>query len=174
MTDAATFPGNPWSLPAEPTLTRTDLTVLMAQVGQTLASEPLGVQDMVERITQAAAETVPGAQNASIAVLTADGDLEVLAETDPVASRINDLQGRFRQGPRFDAAKAGQRWVSRDLAVDDRWPLLGPALAELGLRSLLTTAIASEPQVVVLNLFSVLPDAFDPDDISTIPGLGIA
>ena len=33
------------------------------------------------------------------------------------------------------------------------------------MRSLLTTVIASEPQVVVLNLFADMPDAFDPDDI---------
>ena len=111
MTDTAAFPDNSWSLLTEPTFTSIDLTVLMAHVGETLASQPLGLQDMVERITQAAAETVPGAQHASIAVLTAEGDLRVLAETDPIASRINELQVRFRQGPRFDAAIAGQRWV---------------------------------------------------------------
>lgn len=148
-----------------PPVSRAELSVLMAQVGQSLASEPLGVQDMVDRITSAAADTVPGAEQASIALLTVDGDLEVLAETDPVASEINDLQTGYRQGPRFDAAKAGQRWVSDDLRSDDRWPLLGPAIAALGINSLLTTVIASEPQRVVLNLFSSELEAFDPDDI---------
>jgi len=137
----------------------------MAQVGQTLASEPLDVEAMVERITLAAADAVPGAEHASIAQLTVDGELEVLAQSDPIASKINELQIQLRQGPRFDTAKAGQRWVSGDLENDDRWPELGPAVAELGIRSMLTTAIASEPKRVVLNLFSTRLDAFDPDDV---------
>jgi len=149
----------------EPTLSRAELSLLMAQVGQSLASEPLGVQDMVDRITAAAADTVPGAEQASIALLTVAGDLQVLAQTASVATQINDLQTALRQGPRFDAAKAGQRWVSGDLRGDDRWPLLGPAIADLGINSLLTTVIASEPHRVVLNLFSADFEAFDPDDI---------
>jgi len=166
----STFPYDAASqLPAEPapepTLSRSELTTLMAQIGQTLASEPLEVEAMVDRITTAAADSVPGAEHASIAQLSIEGDLEVLAETDPIASTINELQIRLRQGPRFDTAKAGQRWVSGDLANDDRWPELGPAVAELGIRSMLTTAIASEPKRVVLNLFSTRRDAFDPDDI---------
>jgi hypothetical protein len=148
----------------ERSLSRADLTTLMAQVGQALA-EPIGVDDMVERITHAASDTVIGAEYASITLLTVDGDLQILAETHPIASEINELQRGYRQGPRFDAVKAGQRWVSGDLGADDRWPLLGPALVRIGIRSMMSTAILSEPQRIVLNLFSRRTDAFDPDDV---------
>jgi len=147
-------------------VSRADLTALMTRIGRSLAAEPLRTQDLVERITWAAAETVPGAEHASIAVLTSDGHLPLLAYTDPVAAKINDLQTELRQGPRFDTDTAGQGWMSGDIAADGRWPLLGPAIAELGVRSLLSTAIASEPQRVVLNLFSSRRDAFKPHDVA--------
>lgn len=155
----------PVNVPGE-LVSRAEVTALMTNIGRSLAAEPLGTKDLVDRITWAAAESVPGAEAASIAVLTPDGELQLLASTDPIAAKINDLQSELRQGPRFDTATAGQRWVSGDIAVDGRWPLLAPAIAALGVRSLFTTAIALEPQRVVLNLFSSRLDAFAPDDLT--------
>ncbi|MFD1858440.1 ANTAR domain-containing protein [Aeromicrobium camelliae] len=57
--------------------------------------------------------------------------------------------------------------VSDDISVDERWPAWGPAVAELGIRSVVSVRLETpERRYGSRNLFSEHPKAFDDDDLA--------
>lgn len=91
--------------------------------------------DSLELLTAAACETVPGADYASITVVSANGQVETLAPTDPLLVTADQLQAELREGPCFDAATEDAMFIAEDLAHDQRWPNYGPKAAALGIGS---------------------------------------
>jgi GAF domain-containing protein len=125
---------------------------------------------VLERVVFAAREIVAGADLVSVTLRTPDGAFHTPVETDPVASKLDQLQYEYGEGACVEAARASgpAAAFSDDLAADGRWPRFGPAAAELGFSSLVSTALlpdASSPQLSgALNVYSRRPHGFTQAD----------
>jgi hypothetical protein len=125
------------------------------------------VADALAHVTRAAVEILPDADLVSVTLRSRDGHLHTPVETDPLGTELDTLQDRHAEGPCFDAAHSpGPAYRhSGDLANELAWPRFGPAAAELGFRSALSTALLPEgrpPQMTgALNIFSRKTDALD-------------
>jgi GAF domain-containing protein len=106
---------------------------------------------VLERVVHAALEVVPGADLVSITLRSPDGAFHTPVESHPVASELDQLQYQLQEGACVEAARPDGPAMAAcdDLAADTRWPRFGPAAAELGYRSLVSTAL--------------LPDAVSPE-----------
>lgn len=128
------------------------------------------VAAVLERVVFAARDIVPGADLVSVTLRSEDGVFHTPVETEQVASDLDQLQYRFGEGACVEAAKATgpAMAVSDDLATDPRWPRFGPAAAELGFRSLVSTALLPDAQVPrpsgALNVYSRHPHGIQPAD----------
>ena len=128
------------------------------------------VADALAHVTEAAAEIMPGADVVSLTLRARDGHLHTPVATAPVGIELDELQDRHDEGPCLDAARVpGPAYrYSSDLGADPEWPSFGPAAAELGFHSVLSTALLPEGRLSgALNIFSrkrgVLGDEADRD-----------
>jgi hypothetical protein len=121
------------------------------------------VADVMEQVAQAAFAVLPDADVVSLTLRSGDGQLHTPVGTGSVAVALDELQNRYGQGPCLDAArKEGLAYThSGDLATEPNWPRFGPAAAELGYLSVLSTALvpdARPPRMSgALNIFSRKP-----------------
>ena len=98
-------------------------------------------------------DLVPEADRVSLTVRTPRGH-RTLASTDALAQEADSLQHLLGEGPGLSVADAG--WLrSGDIRADARWPAWGVQADELGLRSLLSVAVAEhEEPLGALTLYS--------------------
>lgn len=97
-----------------------------------LLRAPMDLVQTLNQILAGALEAVPGIDQASISMITADG-IETLAPTDPRVTQADQIQYQLKQGPCLEAALATDLVVQvDDLATDLRWPDYGPKAAALG------------------------------------------
>ncbi|WP_410608169.1 GAF and ANTAR domain-containing protein [Amycolatopsis sp. lyj-109] len=117
-----------------------------AQLTSSLLAAPT-LEDVLQRVLDATTVMVPAADLASFTLLDADGHFHTPAETDEVATELDRLQYRFREGPCVEAATPGGPAVAiaPELATEPRWPRWAPAAAELGMGSVVSTALISGP-----------------------------
>ena len=117
-----------------------------AQLASNLLAAPT-VEEVLRRVLEATTVMVPSADLASFTLLDADGRFHTPAETDEVAIELDRLQYRFREGPCVESADPGGPAVAiaPDLTAEPRWPRWAPAATELGLGSVLSTALISGP-----------------------------
>lgn len=121
------------------------------------------VADALSHVARAAAEILPNADLVSVTLRSRDGRLHTPIETDPLGTELDELQDRYEEGPCLEAARSpGPAYRhSGDLAKESAWPRLGPAAAERGFRSVLSTALLPEgrpPHMSgALNVFSHEP-----------------
>jgi GAF domain-containing protein len=142
------------------------ITQVMSELARAM-QQPRDVASSLEALTACAAESIEGADYASVTVRHRDGRLETLAPTDSIARRVDLLQFELSEGPCYDAVEATSVTVSEDMAGDTRWPAYGPRVAALGLRSQMGIRLASDDGWrVALNLYARRPGAFDGDSIS--------
>lgn len=124
------------------------------------------VGSVLQRVVFAARDIVSGVDLVSVTLRGLDGAFHTPVETDPVASKLDQLQYAYGEGACVEAARATGPGAafSDDLAVDTRWPRFGPAAADLGFRSLVSTALlpnAMEPRLSgALNVYSRRPHGF--------------
>ena len=118
------------------------------------------VLDLVMRATQA---IIPDADLVSITLRSSDGRLHTPLETDPLGTELDRLQNIHGEGPCLDAArKDGMAYThSGGLATSPDWPRFGPAAAERGYLSVLSTALvpdAEPPRLSgAMNIFARKP-----------------
>jgi hypothetical protein len=142
-----------------------DLDRAMASMAQALSGR-VDVDSSLDRIVRAAAETVPGADEASITVRHADGHLETTAATSDLVVLADELQYELREGPCYDAVTGNDHVsYSRDLARDTQWPNFGPRVAQLGLLSQMALRLVTVGHSATgLNLYSQTRRAFEDHD----------
>lgn len=118
------------------------------------------VAEVLTQVVHATSLVIPDAQLVSMTLRDDNGQLHTPVETDPVGSKLDDLQNTYREGPCFDAARhPSLTYVhSPDLRSDPRWPLFGPDAADRGYLSVLSTALLPEvtpPRLSgALNIYS--------------------
>ena len=124
-----------------------DLTGLVME----LADFP-GLDKSVERITETA-RWLFEADDAGITVIRGKR-LETIGPTQLIALQADELQYHWREGPCVDAATEQQLVISDDPAEDARWPRWGPAISDLGIRSVAAVDLMTENRRFgALNLY---------------------
>ncbi|GAA2852100.1 GAF and ANTAR domain-containing protein [Pseudonocardia halophobica] len=127
------------------------------------------VQDVLDRIAQAAVRVVNGADIVSVSLRSQDGTIDTPATTDPVGVRLDELQNEFDEGPCLDASRIPGIGIafSEDLAAGKEFPKWGPAAAELGVGSALAVGLfpaQDPPRIGSLNLYSRRPGGLEQAD----------
>jgi GAF domain-containing protein len=112
-------------------------------------------------LVTSAAANIPGVDFASITVHSTDRASMTLAATDQVATDLDELQYRLREGPCY-AAVTEQRFVlANDLATGDSYRDYGPRANERGVRAQAAIQLSHGGEVAGLNLYSRTCNAFD-------------
>ena len=116
------------------------------------------VRGVLQRVVDAARAVVPGADLASVTLRSGRG-FQTPVETDPLASRLDEIQYRLDHGPCVEATRKvglGLTYCA-DLGAGDRFGPFGPAAAELGVHSVLAVGLFPDgdgPRLGALNLYS--------------------
>jgi ANTAR domain len=124
----------------------------------------VSVDETLPRITASAVSNVPGAEYASISIRRVDGLIETLASTGRLALEADLVQYRLKEGPCYETVTGGPTLTSGRLGSDSRWPLYGPEVARLGVRSQLAVLLSHDSETLGLNLYSTVADSLDDVD----------
>jgi GAF domain-containing protein len=132
-----------------------------------------GVVGVLERVVHRAAALVPGAAMVSVTLRESDGSFRTPVETDPLATRADEIQYRTGEGPCVEATATSSSGftASSDLARDARYPRFGPRVADLGMTAVCATGMfpgGDPPRLGALNYYFRDADAFAAVDRDTM------
>lgn len=141
---------------------RADATVAaMAQVAQSLGNGA-SPDHVLETVTKAALDAIPGADYVTITMAHSDGSLRTLAPTDEVGRLADVAQYELGEGPCLTAVLAEKSVRSEDLSAEQRWPRYTKRALELGLGSQMAVEIFRAGGTTAgLNVYSKTRGAFD-------------
>lgn len=136
----------------------------LAEAAREVASNP-EVQDALQAVVDLAM-TNCNCRGASVTLVRADGGTETSASSDALVEQADDLQYALDEGPCLQAAEQGGAYLIVNTASDPRWPSWGPAVAKLGLHSVLSIHLFTDRRVLgALNLYYESRDEFSDDEI---------
>lgn len=142
------------------------LSRTIAELARSFEHVSADLEAVLQRITTAAVELIPGTDSADILVITSGGQFDSYAATSQMPLQIDALQARTGQGPCVDAAVNTTLTHSDDLAAEARWPHFTPTAVEAGVRSIMSFRLYTHGrQSGALNLFSTRPHVFDAEAI---------
>ncbi len=152
--------------PLDPEL-KHDLALRMAELARAI-TVPRTLEQILEDVTAAAVQLVPGADAAGVLLVKAGGDFESLADTEGLVGQLDRLQCEYGEGPCAEAALQETVVRSDDLRGESRWPRYAPAAVKLGVLSGLSFKLYTADRTAgALNLFGFQPDAWDTDAETT-------
>jgi ANTAR domain-containing protein/GAF domain-containing protein len=128
------------------------------RLAEALAGE-LTVQGVLHRVVEVAQHAVPGADLVSITLRSPAG-YTTPVETDPLATRLDEIQYRLDEGPCVEATRMAGLGVtfSADLGRHSEYPRFGQAAAALGVHSVLAVGMfphgGDAPRMGALNIYS--------------------
>jgi GAF domain-containing protein len=144
-----------------------DLAVHMAELARSLAA-PRNLADLIEDVTAAAKELIPGVDEAGVLIIGKARTFETLGPTSGLLPKLDELQMRFLEGPCVEAALDDVIVRTDDFNKESRWPNYSPAVLELGVRSGLSFKLyTAERTAGALNLFGFQPRQWDADAETT-------
>jgi ANTAR domain/GAF domain len=144
-----------------------ELAIRMAELARSSAA-PSTLTQILDGVTAAAVELIPGADLAGVLLEKKGGDFESLADTDSLVAKLDRLQHDFGEGPCAEAAVQHTIVRSDDLRNESRWPRYAPAAVELGVLSGLSFKLYTADRTAgALNLFSRRADVWDTDAETT-------
>ncbi len=136
----------------------------LAEAAREVADNP-----EVQRALQAVVDLAMTSCNctgASVTLVRADRGAETTATSDALVEEADDLQYAFDEGPCLRAAEQGGAYLISNTATDARWPMWGPAVAELGLHSVLSIHLFTDHRVLgALNLYYESLVDFSDDEV---------
>ena len=136
----------------------------LAEAARRVADNP-DVQNALQAVVDLAISSC-NCQGASVTLVRADGGAETSATSSPLIEEADDLQYAFDEGPCLRAAEQGGAYLIANPAADPRWPRWGPAVAKLGLGSVLSIHLFTDHRVLgALNLYYEEHDDFADDEI---------
>lgn len=134
-------------------------------------SEQPDVDEMLVAIAAAAVELLDC--DAAGVCLIRGREIESCAATDPAVEHADKLQGELGEGPGLQAVQTQATFVVHDLAADSRWPRYGPAVAQLGLRSLVSLRLHTfQLSLGALTLYSTRVRDWSRPDLAAAHALG--
>jgi hypothetical protein len=108
---------------------------------------------------------------ASITVRTGRA-VESVAYSNDLILKADQLQYELGEGPCLDAVWTDGVFVAPDLIADGRWPRWAPAAAGLGVGSVLSVHLFTDTALGALNLYSLHPRDYIPDELVTARVIG--
>ncbi|MCV7168588.1 GAF and ANTAR domain-containing protein [Mycobacterium manitobense] len=138
-----------------------DLAMRMAELARTVAM-PRSVEQVLEDVTSAATELIPGADTAGILLVGPGGKFESLAGTTDLPHQLDELQMTFEEGPCVQAALDDVIVRTDDFREESRWPQYSKAVVEIGVLSGLSFKLYTADRTAgALNLFGFEPNRWD-------------
>jgi GAF domain-containing protein len=121
-------------------------------------------QSMLDRVSHYARLVLEG-DDAGVMRTLSRSDVETPAATTARVDDAHQLQARFDEGPCLDAIQGRATYRSDDVLTDPRWPLWGPAAADIGIRSVIGVRLATRDRGYgSLDVYADRPDAFTAAD----------
>ena len=117
------------------------------------------VHGVLQRIVTVAQVAVPGADLVSVTIRN-DGRFHTPVETDPLATRLDEVQYELAEGPCVESTRTAGVGLtfSGNLGASREYPRFGPAAAKLGVHSVLAVGLfpanGSTLRTGALNLYS--------------------
>lgn len=103
----------------------------------------------------------------SLLLVRDGGKVETAVATAPSVRRADELQFECAEGPCVGGDPSEDIYVIEDTAADQRWPVWGPQVAQLGWRAVLSARFFTPvPTLGALNLYSHDLKAFREDDVA--------
>ena len=138
-----------------------ELTLALARIRGLLLTE-----EKVDRAVQLLAEGIhdafPGSSGAGVSLLDEQGRRTSTASTSEVVLAADAAQYDLGQGPCLTSWATERTVVVNDVATDPRWPLWSEAVANLAIRSVVSTPLlAGTRSLGALKVYSTEPEAFD-------------
>jgi GAF domain-containing protein len=144
-----------------------ELGIVMGRIARTLQEGHGDVERTLHSITTAAVRTVPGAEFASISLVT-NRRVHPRGATTELAEEIDGLQTEYDQGPCLDSLREHYTVRIDDFATEQRWPRFAAAACRRGAGSLLSFQLFTDgANLGALNLYAKVPHAFG-DDSETV------
>lgn len=138
----------------------------LAEAARAVAANPK-VQDALQSVVDLAMAECE-CFGASVTLVKTTGGAETTATSGELIEQADDLQYQFDEGPCLRAAEQGGAYLIVDTADDPRWPVWGPAVAAMGLRSVLSIHLFTDARILgALNLYYEDITEFADDEIQT-------
>ncbi|MFC3300224.1 GAF and ANTAR domain-containing protein [Arthrobacter agilis] len=116
---------------------------------------------VLDRLVRAAIDLVPGADEASITLVTARRRVASRAPSSELARLVDELQERTGEGPCLSAVYDERTVRVPDLRTEGRWPEFSSRAADAGAGSMLSFQLFVEgDNLGALNLIGCAPNAF--------------
>jgi GAF domain-containing protein len=142
-----------------------DSSTFFSQMALDLHDEPTA-ERTIERIADYA-RIATTCDDAGIIMVQARNQIETAAATSQRVAESHNLQIVHDEGPCLDAIEGEPIYQSADVANDPRWPHWGPAVAKLGIRSVLSIRLETRTRRYgSLNLYADRLGGFDDDDLA--------
>src|SRR5215203_7513975 len=133
----------------------------LAELARSMQEEK-GLEDTLTAIVHAAAETVPGADEASITAVTGRREVRTVAASGALAPAVDQAQYDSGQGPCLSSLYEHQTLRLSDMRDCQRWPDFAARASKLGVGSMLAVQLYVDgDNLGALNLHSRQPDAFN-------------
>jgi GAF domain-containing protein len=157
MTDSAAQPGDATAgLPAE-------LSSALAQMAGLVLSRET-VDTAVELVTTLAEATIAGTTGAGVTIADEHGKRSKAASNELV-EQADALQYEFDEGPCLTAWRTRQLVRIDDTVTDSRWPSWNRAAARLGVRAVLSVALAVDDESIgAIKVYSNHPANYGEHD----------
>jgi GAF domain-containing protein len=137
-----------------------ELAEKLAELARSMHEEK-GLENTLNAIVHAAANTVPGANEASISAVTGRRDVRTVAASGELATAVDQAQYETGQGPCLSSLYEHETVRLTDISTAQHWPLFAARAAELGAGSMLSVQLYVDgDNLGVLNLLSRHRDAF--------------
>ncbi|AZG46863.1 GAF and ANTAR domain-containing protein [Gordonia insulae] len=135
----------------------------MAEIVRELRAQSDDTEEILRAISKTAVDSVPGAEYASVTLVTA-GQIETPVIVGDLAGKSDNLQREFDEGPCVRSAIDDVTILIDDMRHEQRWPRYAAAAAELGIGSVACFCLYIEGRDFgALNLLSSTPHGFDVD-----------
>ena len=124
-----------------------------------------GVIDLLQDVAEFAAQAIPGADGASVALIDPRQGIpsvKAWAATAALVHEINKVQyDELNEGPCITCMQSGRPTVSGSLGSDSRWPHFGGRVARMSMHSALALPLIVGNQVIgSINAYAKSRDAF--------------
>jgi len=120
--------------------------------------------DTLDAIVVAARAAVPGFNQVSATVVSADGAITTMASTNSLVRELDALQYQLGEGPCISALHDQELVLAQRLRQEQRWPRYTPRAAEAGIRSQMAVHLAADDEILgSLNFYSTVRDTIDPE-----------
>jgi GAF domain-containing protein len=124
------------------------------------------VVDLLTLLTDRCVEVL-GVSAAGLMLVSAEGDLRVVASSSEAMRVVELFELQSQEGPCLDAFRRGEPVVNQDLsAVGGRWPRFAPVAVEAGFRSVHAVPMRLRGRIIGgLNLFLTEAGAMEESDV---------